>query len=91
MFRTYVASVLSVCCICFTHMLHVFYLDVAYVSHICCNSIFQVFYLCSMYVASKCFMWQVFHRDTVSDRCTAWAPRDEARQSWGPANGGAAS
>jgi hypothetical protein len=30
MFHTYVASVLSGCCICFTYMLQMFYLDVAY-------------------------------------------------------------
>jgi hypothetical protein len=30
-FPMYVASVLSRCCICFTHMLQVFYLDAAYV------------------------------------------------------------
>jgi hypothetical protein len=43
MFPTYVASVLSGCCICFTHILQVFYLDVAYVSHMCCNTIFKCF------------------------------------------------
>ena len=30
-FQMHVASVLYGCCICFTHTLHVFYLDVAYV------------------------------------------------------------
>jgi hypothetical protein len=30
-FQMYVASVLSGCCICFTHILEVFYLDVVYV------------------------------------------------------------
>ena len=33
MFHTHVASIFSGCCICFTHMLQVFYLDVAYVFH----------------------------------------------------------
>jgi hypothetical protein len=41
---THVASVLFGCCICFTHILQVFYLDVAYVSHICCDSMFQMFH-----------------------------------------------
>jgi hypothetical protein len=37
-FQTYVASSdLSGCCICFTHMLQVFYLDVVYVLHTCCK------------------------------------------------------
>ena len=42
------------CCICFTHMLQVFYLDVAYVFAIV-SSVFRCFY--------KCFrcMFQVFH------------------------------
>ena len=56
MFHTHLASVLSGCCICFTHMLQVFYLDVAHVSHICCNIMFQMFHLCLTYVASKCFV-----------------------------------
>ena len=74
MFHTHLASVLSGYCISFTHMLQVFYLDVAYVSHICCNIMFQMFHLCPMYVTSKCFMLQVFHRGTVSDGRTAQAP-----------------
>jgi hypothetical protein len=53
-FHTHVASVLSRCCIYFTHMLQVFYLHVAYVSHMF-NSIFHMFYLCQTYVASKMF------------------------------------
>jgi hypothetical protein len=76
--ETYVvASVLFERCICFTHMLQllylnvafishmlqVFYLDVAFVSHICCNNMFQIFHLCQKYVASKYFMLQVFHED----------------------------
>jgi hypothetical protein len=40
MFHTHVASVLSGYCICFIHILQVFYLDVAYISLICCNSMF---------------------------------------------------
>ena len=38
-FEMYVTSVLSECCICFTRMLQVFYLDVTYV----CNGFFQEF------------------------------------------------
>ena len=45
----HVASVLSACYICFTHMLQLFYIDVAYVSHISCNSMFHLY---QMYVAS---------------------------------------
>ena len=41
-FHTYVASVLSGCCICFTHMLQVFYLDVANVYN--GFQVFQVFF-----------------------------------------------
>jgi hypothetical protein len=32
-----VASVLFESCICFTHMLQLFYLNVAFISHICCK------------------------------------------------------
>jgi hypothetical protein len=42
---------LSVCCICFTHMLQVFYLDVAYV----CN-VFQVFFQVFLDTCFKCFI-----------------------------------
>jgi hypothetical protein len=47
-FQMYVASVLSECCICFTRMLHVFYLDIEYV----CNG-FQVFFTC--FCSDTCF------------------------------------
>ena len=50
MFHTYVASVLSGCCICFTHMLQVFYLDVAYVFQW-----FQVFSGVFASVSDTCF------------------------------------
>ena len=56
---------LSRCCICFTHMLHVFYLDVAYdcndfqvflgVFFKCFRSMLQVFQLPSDYVATVVF------------------------------------
>ena len=75
-FHIHIASVLSRCCICFIHILQVFYLDVAYVSHICYNN---MFHLCLMYVASKCFMLQVFHRSTLSDGRMARALGVEAR------------
>jgi hypothetical protein len=47
MFHTHIISVLSGCYIYFTHMLQVFYLNVAYVSHICC----KCFYLDVAYVS----------------------------------------
>jgi hypothetical protein len=55
------SSVLCRCCICFTHMLQVFYLNVKYVSHICCNNIFKCFIYvrCMMHpsvLCCKCFM-----------------------------------
>ena len=40
-------------------MLHLFYLDVAYVSYICCKRMSQMFHLFQMYVAFECFMLQV--------------------------------
>jgi hypothetical protein len=43
-FQTYIGSVLFICCICFTHILHVYVLNVSFVSIVCCN---------------KCFMLQV--------------------------------
>ena len=59
MFQRYVSSLfsermlqvcLSGCCICFTHTLHVFYLDVAYG----CSG-FQVFFQVFSEVCFKCF------------------------------------
>jgi hypothetical protein len=49
-FRHMLQVCLSICCICFTHMLRVFYLDVAYV----CNS-FQVFLGVFASVSDTCF------------------------------------
>jgi hypothetical protein len=57
--QTYVASILFECCICFTHMLQVFHLDVvAYVLQWlhacfpwCFKRMLQVFQLFWMYVA----------------------------------------
>jgi hypothetical protein len=83
MFHTHVASVLSGCCICFTHMLQVFNLDVAYVSHICCNSIFQMFHLCLIYVVSECFMLQVFHEGMASDVRMAQCRRTGTQRAGG--------
>jgi len=84
------------CCVCFTHMLQVFYLDVVCVSHICYNSMFQIFHLCQTYIASKVFYIASFHRGTVSEGAQPghrgmW--RDElgaggqGAASWGPAPG----
>jgi hypothetical protein len=50
-----------------------------------------MFHLCPTNVASKCFMLQVFRKDTLSDERMAPVPRDGARQSWVPTDGGAAS
>jgi hypothetical protein len=65
-FQIFVASVLSGCCVCFTRMLQVFYIDVAYV----CNgfqeflTVLQVFqtHVASVsavsYICCKCvFIW----------------------------------
>jgi hypothetical protein len=41
------------CCISFTHMLQVFYLNIAYVSHICYNCIFKCF-ICVRYMLHSC-------------------------------------
>jgi hypothetical protein len=49
MFHTYVASVSSGCCICFTHMLQVFHLDAAYVLqwlHTCFPRVLDVYFKC---------------------------------------------
>jgi hypothetical protein len=69
LFHTHVSSVLFGCCICFTHMFQVFYLDVAYVSHM-----FQVFYLDVAYVSHtcfKCFIW-ILHMYHTSCKCFIW-------------------
>ena len=64
MFHTYVASVSSWCSICFTHILHLFHLDVAYVLqwlHTCfprVSDVLQVFQLFWTYVVnifSRCY------------------------------------
>jgi hypothetical protein len=52
LFQTYVESVLSRCCICYsvhTHMLQTYVINVSFVPDLCCN---------------KCFMLQVFHEQT---------------------------
>jgi len=41
-FMLQVASVLSGCCICFTHMLQVYVPNVSYVSDVCCIQVFHV-------------------------------------------------
>ena len=51
------------CCICFTHMLQVFYLNVAYV--------FQVFFMCFC-KCLKC-MFEVFHLPSdICCKCCIW-------------------
>ena len=68
-FQTYVAtSVLSGCCICFTHMLqlHMFHTHVASILSRCCiyfTHMLQVFYLDVAYVSHICCnsMFQMFH------------------------------
>jgi hypothetical protein len=42
-------------CICFTHMLQVFYIDVAYVCN-CFSSVFHVFQTHVSYVCCNCFI-----------------------------------
>jgi hypothetical protein len=49
-FRRMLQVCLSGCYICFTYMLQMFYLDVAYV----CNG-FQVFFMCFASVSDACF------------------------------------
>jgi hypothetical protein len=44
-FMLQVASVLSGYCICFTHMLQVYILDVSSVSYVCCIQVFHVAHL----------------------------------------------
>jgi hypothetical protein len=83
MFHTYVVSVLSGCCICFTHMLQVFYLDIAYVfTHMLQQYISNVSFV-SNYVASNYFVLQVFRRGTMSDGRTARTSRDGVRGAGG--------
>jgi hypothetical protein len=65
MFHIYVASVLSGCCICFTHMLHVFYLDVAYVLPYVATICFK----CFIYVRRKLHL--SVSRVPISDGHTA--------------------
>ena len=65
-FRCILQVCLTGCCICFTHMLQVFYLDVAYV---CNESVLSRCYVCLQWFSNvfrcfcKCFrrMLQVFH------------------------------
>jgi hypothetical protein len=69
------AHVLSTCCICFTNMLQVFYLDVAYVSYACCKCFYldvtYVSHILQQYVSSVSYVSdvcciQVFHVASVS-------------------------
>ena len=66
LFQTYVASVLSGCCICcsaHTHMLQAYVINVASVSDVCC---------------SKCFMLQVFHEQAWQGEQAEVVPSDVA-------------
>ena len=55
-FQMYVAaSVLSGCYIYFTHMLQVFYLDVAYVSHTFCKCSISTLHMFHTYIIKVCF------------------------------------
>ena len=54
-----ISDVSVLCCSKCFFMLHLFYLDVAYVSHTCCKGMSQKFHLFQMYVAFDCFMLQV--------------------------------
>jgi hypothetical protein len=61
MFHTNVANVISGCCICFTHMLQVFYLKVAYMFH----TLLQQYVSNVSFVSDVCCI-QVFHVASVS-------------------------
>jgi hypothetical protein len=55
LFYTYVASVLSRCCICFKHMLQLFYLNVAML-HTYVTSVSSRCYICFA-IATRVFSW----------------------------------
>ena len=64
------SSVLFGCCICFTHMLQVFYLDVAYVSHTFCKCSISTLHMFHTYIIKVCFrcfrgMLQLLHMDVT--------------------------
>jgi hypothetical protein len=68
MFHTNVASVLFRCCICFTHMLQVFYLDVAYVH----TYVVTICFKCFICVRCMLHYIQVFHVASVSQGHGEW-------------------
>ena len=83
-FRCMLQVCLSGCCICFTHMLQVFYLDVAYV----CNG-FQAFFRCFCSSVSSIFrrILQLLHRDVSNvDQVFAHVAMSPARACVSRAN-----
>jgi hypothetical protein len=60
-FRCMLQVCLSGCCICFTHMLQLFYLDVAYVLQLF-SSVFHVSYVCF-----KCFICLLLYIRSIAD------------------------
>jgi hypothetical protein len=77
MFHLFFGRTLQVClfgyCICFTHMLQVFYLDVAYVMvYKCFSGVFCKYFRCMFQVFSSVFrrMLQLLHLNVSKvDRC----------------------
>ena len=63
LFQMHVASVLSVCCICFTQMLHVFVPNVLFVLDVCCSKFF--------FGVASVFISQVLNETARVTRCTS--------------------
>jgi hypothetical protein len=66
---THVASVLSRCSIRFTHMLQVFYLDIAYVLHTCCKRFIWMLNMFHTYVVTVCFKCFFLCPTYVASKC----------------------
>jgi hypothetical protein len=54
------------CCICFTHMLQVFYLDVAYVLQWFSSYYFKCFFASVLYACFKCFICLLLYVASVA-------------------------
>jgi uncharacterized membrane protein YgcG len=92
---------LSRCCICFTHLLQVFYLDIAYILQLffkCFQVFFQVF---QTYVANASAVLDICCKSISSDVardppataacCSYWGTAEKAQMSGGGSGGGASS
>jgi hypothetical protein len=80
-----VASVLSVCCICFTHMFHLYVPNVHLFSDIRCIQVFHILEVCSESHGTRSGCWGMGRGEAGA---RAGASGRGVWRTWGPADGG---